>query len=120
MLASHLAAMRRGQEFCINSKTAQKSTPFSSLRCAYFNFAILFICSKTALIGNLNVISAINAQVGDNSIDIPEANVIIQISSHAGSRRQEAQRLGRILRAKVTQVEACGCCMQRNRQTSCN
>ncbi|KAF6176128.1 hypothetical protein GIB67_000222 [Kingdonia uniflora] len=40
------------------------------------------------------------AEVGDNSIDIPEANVIIQISSHAGSRRQEAQRLGRILRAK--------------------
>ena len=40
------------------------------------------------------------SQVGDNSIDIPEANVIIQISSHAGSRRQEAQRLGRILRAK--------------------
>lgn len=43
-----------------------------------------------------------NTQVGDNSIDIPEANVIIQISSHAGSRRQEAQRLGRILRAKVS------------------
>ncbi|ONM39055.1 DNA repair helicase XPB1 [Zea mays] len=41
------------------------------------------------------------SKVGDNSIDIPEANVIIQISSHAGSRRQEAQRLGRILRAKV-------------------
>ncbi|XP_009587460.1 general transcription and DNA repair factor IIH helicase/translocase subunit XPB1-like [Nicotiana tomentosiformis] len=40
------------------------------------------------------------SKVGDNSIDIPEANVIIQISSHAGSRRQEAQRLGRILRAK--------------------
>lgn len=39
-------------------------------------------------------------QVGDNSLDIPEANVLIQISSHAGSRRQEAQRLGRILRAK--------------------
>ncbi|CAI9273672.1 unnamed protein product [Lactuca saligna] len=40
------------------------------------------------------------SKVGDNSIDIPEANVVIQISSHAGSRRQEAQRLGRILRAK--------------------
>ena len=38
--------------------------------------------------------------MGDNSLDIPEANVLIQISSHAGSRRQEAQRLGRILRAK--------------------
>ena len=33
-------------------------------------------------------------QVGDNSIDLPGANVIIQISSHFGSRRQEAQRLG--------------------------
>ncbi|KAK9813915.1 hypothetical protein WJX73_004570 [Symbiochloris irregularis] len=40
------------------------------------------------------------SKVGDNSIDIPEANVLIQVSSHAGSRRQEAQRLGRILRAK--------------------
>jgi DNA excision repair protein ERCC-3 len=31
---------------------------------------------------------------------LPEANVIIQVSSHFGSRRQEAQRLGRILRPK--------------------
>ena len=38
--------------------------------------------------------------MGDNSIDLPEANVLIQVSSHGGSRRQEAQRLGRILRAK--------------------
>eukprot|EP00698_Gefionella_okellyi_P023913 TRINITY_DN8296_c0_g2_i1.p1 TRINITY_DN8296_c0_g2~~TRINITY_DN8296_c0_g2_i1.p1 ORF type:complete len:758 (-),score=196.72 TRINITY_DN8296_c0_g2_i1:142-2415(-) len=40
------------------------------------------------------------SKVGDNSIDLPDANVLIQISSHYGSRRQEAQRLGRILRAK--------------------
>lgn len=40
------------------------------------------------------------SQVADNSFDLPEANVLIQISSHGGSRRQEAQRLGRILRAK--------------------
>ncbi|PSC73140.1 DNA repair helicase XPB1-like [Micractinium conductrix] len=40
------------------------------------------------------------SKVGDNSLDIPEANVLVQISSHAGSRRQEAQRLGRILRKK--------------------
>lgn len=38
--------------------------------------------------------------MGDTSIDLPEANVIIQVSSHFGSRRQEAQRLGRILRPK--------------------
>ncbi|GAQ80913.1 putative Xeroderma pigmentosum group B protein [Klebsormidium nitens] len=47
-----------------------------------------------------NVNCVFLSKVGDNSIDIPEANVIIQISSHAGSRRQEAQRLGRILRPK--------------------
>eukprot|EP00924_Labyrinthula_sp_SR-Ha-C_P004066 snap_masked-scaffold_3-processed-gene-13.25-mRNA-1 protein AED:0.03 eAED:0.03 QI:793/1/1/1/0.2/0.16/6/17/580 len=40
------------------------------------------------------------SQVGDVAIDLPEANIIIQISSHFGSRRQEAQRLGRILRPK--------------------
>jgi len=39
-------------------------------------------------------------QVADNSFDLPEANVLIQVSSQGGSRRQEAQRLGRILRAK--------------------
>jgi DNA excision repair protein ERCC-3 len=40
------------------------------------------------------------SKVGDTSIDLPEANCLIQISSHYGSRRQEAQRLGRILRPK--------------------
>lgn len=44
------------------------------------------------------------SKVGDNSFDLPEANVLIQISSHGGSRRQEAQRLGRILRAKRDMV----------------
>ncbi|CBZ53904.1 hypothetical protein NCLIV_036860 [Neospora caninum Liverpool] len=40
------------------------------------------------------------SKVGDNAIDIPCANVVIQISFNFASRRQEAQRLGRILRAK--------------------
>ncbi len=40
------------------------------------------------------------SKIGDTSIDIPEATCLIQVSSHYGSRRQEAQRLGRILRAK--------------------
>lgn len=34
------------------------------------------------------------SKVADTSFDLPEANVLIQISSHGGSRRQEAQRLG--------------------------
>jgi len=40
------------------------------------------------------------SKIGDTSLDLPEATCLIQISSHFGSRRQEAQRLGRILRAK--------------------
>ncbi|EIJ89673.1 DNA excision repair protein ERCC-3 [Nematocida parisii] len=40
------------------------------------------------------------SKVGDTSIDLPEATCLIQISGHFGSRRQETQRLGRILRAK--------------------
>ncbi|KAJ3311263.1 hypothetical protein HDV04_004172 [Boothiomyces sp. JEL0838] len=49
------------------------------------------------------------SKIGDTSIDIPEATCLIQISSHFGSRRQEAQRLGRILRPKkncATKVNA--------------
>lgn len=55
-----------------------------------------------AVEGTWQVNTVFLSKVGDNSLDIPEANVLIQISSHAGSRRQEAQRLGRILRAKQT------------------
>ncbi|KAJ2708942.1 DNA repair helicase RAD25, partial [Coemansia spiralis] len=39
------------------------------------------------------------SKVGDTSLDLPAATCLIQVSSHYGSRRQEAQRLGRILRA---------------------
>ena len=38
------------------------------------------------------------SKVGDVALDVPDANVIVQISSHFGSRLQEAQRMGRILR----------------------
>jgi DNA excision repair protein ERCC-3 len=60
---------------------------------------------RQRILGMFRVSSLVNcvglSKVGDTSIDIPEANVIIQISSHFGSRRQEAQRLGRILRPKA-------------------
>jgi len=38
--------------------------------------------------------------VGDTSIDLPDANVVIEISAQYGSRRQFTQRFGRILRPK--------------------
>jgi len=50
--------------------------------------------------------TVIISKVGDTSIDLPEANVIIQIASHFGARRQEAQRLGRILRPKARTGDA--------------
>jgi DNA excision repair protein ERCC-3 len=40
------------------------------------------------------------SKVGNFSIDLPDVNVAIQISGTFGSRQEEAQRLGRILRPK--------------------
>ena len=45
------------------------------------------------------------SKVGDSAIDLPTASVIIQIASTDGSRRQEAQRLGRILRPKPSRAD---------------
>ena len=40
------------------------------------------------------------SKVANFSIDLPDANVAIQLSGTFGSRQEEAQRLGRILRPK--------------------
>lgn len=40
------------------------------------------------------------SKVGNFAIDLPDANVCIQVSGTFGSRQEEAQRLGRILRPK--------------------
>ncbi|KAI1777924.1 DNA repair helicase RAD25 [Hypoxylon cercidicola] len=69
-----------------------------------------FICGSTPekeradvlyqFVHNPHVRTIFLSKIGDTSLDLPEATCLIQISSHYGSRRQEAQRLGRILRAK--------------------
>ncbi|MFN0204746.1 MAG: DNA repair helicase XPB [Planctomycetota bacterium] len=41
------------------------------------------------------------SKVGNFAIDLPDANVAIQISGTFGSRQEEAQRLGRVLRPKT-------------------
>ncbi|MBW8889738.1 MAG: DEAD/DEAH box helicase [Fibrobacteres bacterium] len=41
------------------------------------------------------------SKVGNFAVDIPDANVLIQISGTFGSRQEEAQRLGRVLRPKA-------------------
>jgi DNA excision repair protein ERCC-3 len=48
--------------------------------------------------GNLRVL--VVSKVANFSIDLPEAGVAIQVSGTFGSRQEEAQRLGRVLRPK--------------------
>jgi DNA excision repair protein ERCC-3 len=48
--------------------------------------------------GQIHVL--IVSKVANFSIDLPDASVAIQISGTFGSRQEEAQRLGRILRPK--------------------
>ena len=40
------------------------------------------------------------SKVANFAIDLPDANVAIEISGQFGSRQEEAQRLGRVLRKK--------------------
>ncbi len=42
------------------------------------------------------------SKVGNFAIDLPDAHVLIQVSGTFGSRQEEAQRLGRILRPKAS------------------
>ena len=49
--------------------------------------------------GRLHVLMV--SKVGNFAVDLPDANVAIQVSGTFGSRQEEAQRLGRILRPKA-------------------
>ena len=48
--------------------------------------------------GNINVL--VVSKVANFAIDLPDASIAIQVSGTFGSRQEEAQRLGRILRPK--------------------
>ncbi|MCQ9371609.1 DEAD/DEAH box helicase [Corynebacterium sp. 35RC1] len=54
--------------------------------------------------GELSVL--VVSKVANFSIDLPEAAVAIQVSGTFGSRQEEAQRLGRLLRPKADGAEA--------------
>ncbi|MEW6238287.1 MAG: DNA repair helicase XPB [Candidatus Omnitrophota bacterium] len=56
----------------------------------------LYARFRTGEIGGLVV-----SKVANFAVDLPEANIAIQISGSFGSRQEEAQRLGRILRPKA-------------------
>lgn len=46
------------------------------------------------------------SKVGNFAVDLPEASILIQVSGTFGSRQEEAQRLGRILRPKKKNNQA--------------
>jgi DNA excision repair protein ERCC-3 len=50
---------------------------------------------------NGEISTLVLSKVGNFSIDLPEAAVAIQVSGTFGSRQEEAQRLGRVLRPKA-------------------
>jgi DNA excision repair protein ERCC-3 len=54
--------------------------------------------------GELRVLAL--SKVGNLSVDLPDASVAIQVSGSFGSRQEEAQRLGRVLRPKSGQNQA--------------
>jgi DNA excision repair protein ERCC-3 len=56
--------------------------------------------------GNLRVI--VVSRVANFAIDLPDASMAIQVSGSFGSRQEEAQRLGRILRPKARGEDGAG------------
>jgi DNA excision repair protein ERCC-3 len=54
--------------------------------------------------GELKVL--VVSKVANFSVDLPEATVAIQVSGSFGSRQEEAQRLGRLLRPKESGLSA--------------
>lgn len=84
--------------FCLESYAKRLSFPFIHGGTTQTHRRALLNAFRAGTAAGSEVIFL--SQVGDVAIDVPEANVIIQVSSHFGSRRQEAQRLGRILRQK--------------------
>jgi DNA excision repair protein ERCC-3 len=70
------------------------ATPIGEREDLYYKF-------KTGEIKTLIV-----SKVANFSIDLPDANVAIQVSGTFGSRQEEAQRLGRVLRPKTGENRA--------------
>lgn len=74
----------------------------------HFNLPLITGSTETAVREDLynrfrtgEVRHLVLSKVGNFAIDLPDANVLIQVSGTFGSRQEEAQRLGRILRPKA-------------------
>ncbi|WP_378129744.1 DNA repair helicase XPB [Cohnella soli] len=79
----------------------QLALPLITGETSHRNRLMLFEKFKSGEISALLV-----SKVANFAVDLPDAAVAIQVSGSYGSRQEEAQRLGRILRPKKTSVEA--------------
>lgn len=101
LVARHVAAGAKILVFCDHILLLQEYAAMLQAPVVYGGTQLkerLMIFSDFQTTSKVNVICI--SRVGDVSVNLPSANVVIQVSSHGGSRRQEAQRLGRILRPK--------------------
>ena len=78
-------------------------------------FALPIVTGKTPVAERQRLFDAFRAgeitrlalsRVGNFAIDLPGANVAIQVAGTFGSRQEEAQRLGRVLRPKTGDNQA--------------
>ena len=95
---------KRGDKVIVFSDNVYALTAYAKKLQKYFIFGGTSQGERLRVLENFQHSDTVNtvflSKIGDTSLDLPEATCLIQISSHYGSRRQEAQRLGRILRAK--------------------
>ena len=80
----------------LNSLAAQLKLPLITGKTPNADRAELYDAFRSGRVPVLIV-----SKVGNFAVDLPEANVAIQVSGTFGSRQEEAQRLGRILRPKA-------------------
>ena len=88
IFADSLHALKQCQHF-LRCQAITGSTPHVERMRILFEFQYVQSCAIVCI-----------SRVGDTSINLPAATVLIQISAQGGSRRQEMQRIGRLLRPK--------------------
>ena len=89
VFADSLHALKLCQDY-LRCPAITGSTPHNDRMRILFEFQYVPTCSIVCI-----------SRVGDTSINLPAATVLIQVSAQGGSRRQELQRIGRLLRPKL-------------------
>jgi DNA excision repair protein ERCC-3 len=99
----------RGDKILVFSDIVYVLTKYANLLGKLFLYGKTSDEERRMIFSRFRESSSVNcifiSKIGDKAIDLPNANVLIQICSHFGARMQEAQRLGRILRAKAGRTD---------------